>query len=221
MIIVTGHKSGLGKELASVLPDVIGWSLPEVDVRDRTSVLVAAANAPSKIDVLINCAGINRINWFKNVSEREWDDVIDTNLKGIYMTTRALLDKLRNGTIINIVSNASHVPMTCSAAYNASKGGALMLTKSLARELIKTHNITVFAISPNKLKGTGMSRDIESAVMSLRGWTAEQARAYQLASLPSGEETDPKELAEYVAYLLATKQRHKHLAGCEIAFGGP
>jgi hypothetical protein len=53
----------------------------------------------------------------------------------------------------------------------------------------------------------------------LRGWTKEQARAYQLSALPAGEETDPAVLAEFIAFLLSTKARHKYLAGVDIPYG--
>jgi NAD(P)-dependent dehydrogenase (short-subunit alcohol dehydrogenase family) len=123
------------------------------------------------------------------------------------------------GTILNIVSNASHMPMTTSLAYNASKGAAHIMTLQMARELSKAHGITVFGISPNKLRGTEMSKDIEDQVVALRGWTPEYAKQYQLASLLAGEETDPDALAEFVAFLLSSKQRHKYLTGCILPYG--
>jgi hypothetical protein len=64
-----------------------------------------------------------------------------------------------------------------------------------------------------------MSEYIDAKVMELRGWTREQARAYQLASLPAGEETDTNTLAEFIAFLLSNKKRHKYLAGCDIQYG--
>jgi NAD(P)-dependent dehydrogenase (short-subunit alcohol dehydrogenase family) len=221
-IVITGHKSGLGRWIAQELEaagnEIIGWSLPDVDVRSKNSVYEASRKI-DRLDILINCAGVNSIEYLPLMLEDEWDRVMDTNAKGIFLTSQALAYKLRGGTILNIVSNASHVPMTASAAYNASKGAASILTKQLSRELIKTHDITVFAISPNKLSGTGMTEDIDEAVCRLRGWTREQARAYQLASLPAGEETDPQTLAEFITFLLSTKQRHKYLAGCDIPYG--
>ena len=107
--------------------------------------------------------------------------------------------------------------MRCSAAYNASKGAALILTKQLARELAP--DITVFSVSPNKLAGTGMSNSIDEQVVKTRGWTIEQAQEYQLKGLLTGEETDVETCAEFIAYLLSTKQRHKYLAGCDIPYG--
>lgn len=237
--VITGASSGLGAALKFSLeytpfeqhsnPDrsapwrgnVYDWSKPGVDVRDRVSIIHASEALPDKVDVLINCAGINGIAYWPDLKEAEWDNIMMTNVKSIYLCTQVLLERLQGGTIVNIVSNASHVPMTSSAAYNASKGAAAILTKQMARELKKTHDITVFAISPNKLKGTGMSHYIEQQVMALRGWTKEQADVYQLAALPAGHETEPKIVAELIAFLLSSKERHSYLAGCDLMLGGP
>jgi NAD(P)-dependent dehydrogenase (short-subunit alcohol dehydrogenase family) len=174
-----------------------------------------------KLDCLINCAGVNIIDWLENFTEPEWDKVMGVNAKGIYMMSRACLSMLKEskGTILNIVSNASHMPMTCSLAYNASKGAAHIMTQQLARELTKLHDITVFGISPNKLAGTGMSKDIDDQVVRTRDWTAAYAREYQLNGLLTHEETPPLAVAEFIAYLLSTKERHKYLTGCVIPYG--
>jgi len=224
--VVTGGSSGLGRLIIEKLErsgwNCIDWSREKgVDVTSSVEIESALLGLLNnlQIDLLVNCAGVNRINYLPDVIEDEFDFVITTNVKSIFLCTQALLEKLRGGAVINIVSNASHIPMTSSLAYNASKGAAAIMTKQLARELKKTHDITVFAISPNKLKGTGMSGYIDSRVQELRGWTAEQARAYQLAALPAGEETDPVQISELIAYLVSSKERHKYLNGCDIPYG--
>jgi NAD(P)-dependent dehydrogenase (short-subunit alcohol dehydrogenase family) len=217
--LVTGAASGLGKAIAMELKATgyAVWSFDAVhgyDVRDPN-----IEQIPQPLDLLVNCAGINRINWLENVTDKDWDDMMDINTKGIFKMTQLCAPLLleTKGTILNIVSNAAHMPMRCSAAYNASKGAALILTKQLARELAP--DITVFSVSPNKLSGTGMSRSIDEQVVQTRGWTLKQAQDYQLAGLLTGEETDPHTCAEFIAFLLSTKQRHKFLAGCDIPYG--
>lgn len=228
--VVTGGSSGLGQAIMQQMlfsqsfTHIVNWSLDSlVDVRyehvikHETSKMLAQFEG--KIDVLVQCAGVNHIEYVPKLEVDEWDRVMDTNARGLWLVTKHLAEALRGGTICNIVSNASHMPMTASAAYNASKGAAAILTKQLSRELIKTHGITVFAVSPNKLSGTEMSDYIDEQVMAQRGWTKEQARAYQLASLPAGEETDKNTLAEFIVFLLSTKERHKYLAGCDLQYG--
>ncbi len=225
--VITGGSGGLGslimdELLQSGFEYCFNWSRPAVDLRSFAQVQAAEARLPEgTINVLVNCAGVNAIKFLPEVTPELWDDVMAVNARAIFYTAQVLLERLRGGTILNIVSNAAHMPMTSSLVYNASKAAALMATKQMARELKKTHDITVFSISPNKLAGTGMSDYIDQRVCELRGWSREEAQAYQLAALPAGEETDPAVLAEFIAFLLAKKRRHKYLVGCDIPYGGP
>jgi sorbitol-6-phosphate 2-dehydrogenase len=226
--IVTGGSSGLGKAIINELwksnqgwKNIINWSNDVgVDVSSKASIEEAVSKLNcGPVDVLINCAGVNLIEFIPKLKEEDFDYVMGTNAKGIFITSQALLEHLKGGTILNIVSNASHMPMTSSLAYNMSKAAAEMATKQMSRELIKTHSVTVMGISPNKLKNTGMSDYIDKKVQELRGWTAEEARNYQLQSLPAGKETDPETLAEFIAFLLSSKERHRYFAGCIIPYG--
>ena len=220
-ILITGTGKGLGKAMKEELEkqghSIIDYNLEDGNDVRTTKDLIMWEN----IDVLINNAGVNLIDWLENFEEDMWDKVMDTNAKGIYMMTKACLPSLirRKGTILNIVSNAAHMPMTCSLAYNASKGAAHIMTLQLARELTKKHGITVFGIAPNKLSGTGMSDSIDEQVVKTRGWTKEYAQQYQLNGLLTGEETPPQRLAEFVAFLLQSKEHHKYLTGCILPYG--
>lgn len=222
-ILVTGGRHGLGKCIVDALRNE-GHHVRVYDIEDGLDV----SNPDQEllldiggIDVLINNAGVNMIDMLEDVTDQLWDSVMDTNAKGIMKMSQACLPMLieTKGTIVNIVSNAAHMPMTSSIAYNASKGAALIMTKQMARELTRRHGITVFSISPNKLKGTRMSDSIDEQVVRTRGWTMEEAQKYQLAGLLAGEETDPKQVAEFLAFLLQDKEHHKFLTGCDIPYG--
>jgi len=220
-ILITGSSSGLGAALTKILTSQ-GHEVAEYD-RDIGADVRRPEDCymfiPEELDVLINCAGVNKIGWLGDVAESDWNAVMDTNCKGIFKMTQFCLPRLKasSGTVLNIVSNAANMPMRCSAAYNASKGAALILTKQLARELAP--DITVFSVSPNKLAGTGMSDDIDNQVVETRGWTMEEAQKYQLAGLLTGEETPVELLAEFIAYLLQDKLHHKYLTGCDMQYG--
>lgn len=219
-ILITGSGEGLGKAMKFEL-EKQGHRVYGFDIKDGNDIRNPEGSVIPEIDVLINNAGVNIINWLEEFEESDWDKVMDTNAKGIYMMTRACLPALikNKGTVVNIVSNAAHMPMTCSLAYNASKGAAHIMTLQLARELTKKHGITVFGIAPNKLSNTGMSDDIDNQVVATRGWTKEYAQKYQLNGLLTGEETPPERLAEFVSFLLQSKQHHKYLTGCIIPYG--
>lgn len=253
-IVITGHTSGLGHALLQTFL-AMGWRVvgiadseeppegsPPANVEggqffhlsydlcftepDEIGQWLELEMGITRIDALINCAGINHLTTFESLRGGDWERVMDLNAKAIWQLTQGLLPYLtersdtgERGTVLNIVSNAAHVPMTHSLVYNASKAAALMITHQMARELFKTHGLTVFAISPNKLAGTGMSRYIEESVPALRGWTAEEAAEYQRAALPIGEETSPLALAEFIGFLLSTKERHRYLHGCNIPYG--
>jgi len=219
-ILVTGSSNGLGEAIVKALR-ANGHNVIEYDIDRGLDVLDPHLDGIHDLDVLINNAGVNGIDMLENLQEELWDKVVNTNAKGIFKMSQACLPMLikSKGTIVNIVSNAAHMPMTSSLAYNASKGAALIMTKQMARELTRRFGITVFSVSPNKLKGTNMSNAIDAEVVRTRGWTMEEAQKYQLAGLLAGEETDPVVLADFIAYLLKDKRNHKYLTGCDLQYG--
>ena len=230
-ILITGGSEplSLGSMIAYEMHNYIDEAIvltpsqAELDVSDTNSIsnyVDKLSEGDDRFDILVYSAGVNDIDWFDQFEMSRWDRLMNTNARGIMDLTQQMLPFFQAGaTICNIISNASHVPMTNSAAYNASKGAAHILTKAMARELKATHQLTVFGVSPNKLAGTNMSKYIDERVPELRGWSPEEARQYQLNALPAGEETDPHALAEFIAFLLSTKSRHKYLNGCVIPYG--
>lgn len=227
-VLVTGSASGLGSAIVNELRSFGDYfSIIEYDVKNSLGEDVefpeesALLEACGSLDILINCAAVNRIGWLEDFTDYEWDMVMDTNAKGIFKMSQACLPMLikSKGTILNIVSNAAHMPMTCSLAYNASKAAAHIMTLQLARELTKKYDITVFGVAPNKLSGTEMSKSIDQQVCQTRGWTMEYAKEYQLNGLLTGHETPVERVAEFIGFLLSDKKRHEYLSGCILPYG--
>lgn len=221
--IVTGSEGALGSLIAGQLA-ASGYqvSIPpkkSLNLTNRKDIERFAQSGNQKIDVLVNCAGLASISWMSELSEGEWDEVFDVNVKGPFLLTQALLPRLAGGTVVNITSRAARVPMRCSAAYNASKAALEMLTRQMGRELYRTHQIVVFGVAPNKLAGTPMSQWVDQKVCAVRGWSPEFAAKYEKQSRLVDEETPPVLVADFIAYLLSTRERHLYLNGCILNYG--
>lgn len=128
----------------------------EVVSADVSSAEGAAATIDSaiklfgKIDVLVNNAGITRDNLIMRMSEDDWDAVLSTNLKGAFLTSKAVVRPMlrqRSGRIINITSVVGRMGNAGQANYAAAKAGLIGLTKTLAKE-VGSRGITVNAVAP-------------------------------------------------------------------------
>lgn len=191
IVVVTGSSRGLGKEIALVfsraganvvlasrnleqlnrVADEIraegGSALPlVVDVTDRDSVedlVDRACEEFGRIDILINNAGVIYRAPAAELSEEQWDETVNINLKGTFLCSQAAGKKMienRSGKIINIASDKAFVGFPGRAAYCASKGGIVMLTRALAVEWAP-YNVQVNAVAPTYVE-TEMTRDVLS-----------------------------------------------------------
>lgn len=121
---------------------------------DCDRLMDAAVSRFSRIDILVNNAGITRDNLILRMSEKEWDTVINVNLKGVFNCTKAAsrtMLRQRSGRIVNIASVVGQMGNAGQANYSASKGGVIALTKTCAREFA-SRNINVNAIAPGFIR---------------------------------------------------------------------
>lgn len=114
-----------------------------------------------RIDVLINNAAISQIKPFADIEENDWDNMIETNLKSVYLATKAVIHNMiqnKSGTIINISSIWGLKGASCEVHYSAAKAGIIGMTKALAKEMALS-NITVNAIAPGIIE-TDMNTEL-------------------------------------------------------------
>src|SRR6266704_4916979 len=165
-----------------------------VDVADHAAVQKSGAQILQdfgKIDILINNAGMTRDALAMRMSLEDWDSVINTNLRGAFSFTQAILRamiKQRSGRIINISSVIGLMGNAGQTNYAASKAGLIGLTKSLARELA-SRNITVNAVAPGFITTdmtAGLSDEIKKTLQS---------------RIPLGKTGTPEDIASAVAFL--------------------
>lgn len=217
--VVTGATAGIGKGIALKLAQegakvvVVGRNLERgrqvvqeiekaggagvffpVDVANTEEVdlfLKKVLDDHEKIDILVNNAGITRDALLMRMTEEQWDDVIDTNLKSAYNTCRAVIRpmmKARSGKIINISSVVGLTGNSGQAHYAASKAGLIGLSKSLARE-VASRNICVNCVAPGFIE-TAMTDALNDA-----------QKEVVLQAIPMNRIGGVEEIAEAVLFL--------------------
>ena len=138
----------------------------DISKRDEVKKLIEfTLNKYQNIDVLINNAGIARLHLFTDVTEEEWDEIMNTNLKSAFFTTQEVLPNMihnKKGCIINISSIWGLVGASCEAVYSASKAGIDGLTKALAKELGPS-GIRVNGIAPGIID-TEMNSNLDEKI---------------------------------------------------------
>jgi 3-oxoacyl-[acyl-carrier protein] reductase len=146
----------------------LGITAVSCDVRKDAEVgrLIETAAATGRIDIVVNNAGIGLVKQIPDVSEYEWDRVLDINFKSVFLTARHAIPVMREGgggSITNVSSNAGLLPRAHDPVYSTSKGAMIALTKSLALCHAKDR-IRVNAVCPGPVGDTGMmNADLRAA----------------------------------------------------------
>ena len=172
-----------------------------VDVADAASVSAAAETILSecgKVDILVNNAGVTRDGLLMRLSEADWDTVLNTNLRGAFLITKAFsraMLKARTGRIINIASVVGLMGNAGQCNYSASKAGLIGFTKSAAREFA-SRGLTVNAIAPGFVE-TDMTAELKP-----------EMREALLKQIPLGTLGQGEDIAQAALYLAAASGRY-------------
>lgn len=223
-VLVTGGGSGIGRAIArrvaeegatvavndideeaaaetvSLIEKAGGTATTAVaDVTDLDAVEAMVEEVATEwgLDVLVNNAGWDRIEWFLDQDPAVWDDIIDLNLKGHIYCARAVAEQFVEtdtaGTIVTISSDAARVGSSGEAVYAGAKGGVISFTKTLARELARNDvNCNVVAPGPTDTPLTQAMRETDLGETILGGMTDQ---------VPLGRMADPEDIAGVVAFL--------------------
>lgn len=198
-----------GKELVSTIGALAHfYRLNVADESEVNTTVDEIFNGFGRIDVLVNNAGITNDKLLIRMSKEDWDRVLEVNLTGSFLMTRAVVKymiKQRYGRIINMASVVGLMGNFGQANYAASKAGIIALTKSCAKEFAR-RNILVNAIAPGFIK-TRMTEVIP-----------EDIKENYLKQIPAGRFGEPEDVAHLVAFL--SSDNASYITGQTICLDG-
>lgn len=196
------------KEVGSLDTKIYGFKADASSFEDAQATIDEAIKNMGGVDILVNNAGITRDNLLLRMSEKEFDDVININLKSVFNYTKAVLKPMiqqKYGRIINIASVVGMIGNAGQANYAASKAGVIGFTKSTARE-VASRGITVNAVAPGFIE-TNMTAKLN-----------DKQREALLNNIPTKRLGTPEDIAKVVGFL--SSEEAAYITGQVIAVDG-
>lgn len=194
-----GAAETLTKELEALEVRVLAKQCDVANTESAAEMVKEVKEQFGRIDFLVNNAGITRDNLILRMKETDWDEVVDTNLKGAWnfakAALRVMLRQEEGGSILNITSISGRVGMAGQSNYSASKAGMIGLTKALARE-VASRKVTVNALALG-LIATDMSGALD-----------ETYRTKLIEQIPLGRFGEADEVARIACFLLSDDSRY-------------
>jgi 3-oxoacyl-[acyl-carrier protein] reductase len=196
------------REVGSLDTKIIGFKADATSLEEAQRTVDAAIEKLGGVDILVNNAGITRDNLLLRMSEKEWDDVINVNLKSVFNYTKAVLKHMVNqryGRIVNIASVVGLIGNAGQANYAASKSGIIGFSKSIARE-VASRNVTVNCVAPGFIE-TDMTKSLN-----------EKQRELLSQNIPMKRMGKPEDIARVVGFLCSPDA--DYITGQVIAVDG-
>ncbi|NWF90302.1 MAG: 3-oxoacyl-[acyl-carrier-protein] reductase [Ignavibacteriaceae bacterium] len=196
------------KEVGTLDTKIYAFKADASSFEDAQATIEEAIKDLGGVDILVNNAGITRDNLLLRMTEKEFDDVIDINLKSVFNYTKAVLKPMiqqRYGRIINIASVVGLIGNAGQANYAASKAGVIGFTKSTARE-VASRGITVNAVAPGFIE-TDMTAKLN-----------EKQREALINTIPMSRLGTPEDVAKVVGFL--SSDEAAYITGQVIAVDG-
>jgi len=214
-VAVTSREKQRAEEAAASIAEAtgaktLGLQAEVTDASQVEAMVQAVEDAFGQLDVLVNNAGVNARKPIEEYDEETWEKIVGTNLKGPYLCCKAVAPRMKKrqfGRIINVASILGQVALPGRVGYCASKGGVLMLTKTLALELAPS-GVTVNALSPGPF-ATEMNKPVLENP---------ETNKYFVDRLPLGRWGDPEEIGGAVVFLASDAS--SFMTGSELTIDG-
>ncbi len=187
---------------------IYGFKADATSLEQAQATIDAAVEKLGGVDILVNNAGITRDNLLLRMSEKDFDDVISTNLKSVFNYTKAVIKPMihqKYGKIVNIASVVGLIGNPGQANYSASKAGVIGFTKSMARELA-SRNINVNAVAPGFIE-THMTAKLD-----------DKQKEQLLSNVPIRRMGKPEDVARVISFLCSSDA--DYITGQVIAIDG-
>jgi dihydroanticapsin dehydrogenase len=238
--LVTGGNSGIGRSISELfaregakvmIGDIQGGKVAQsiqsqggtarylkCDVRSSSEVQKLVASCVEEfgsIDLVVNDAGVEQNRSVLDTTEEEWDKIVDTNLKGVFLVSKYAFPHLiksgENGAMVNVASQLGLVALPGRSAYCASKAGVILLTKVLALEYAK-YGVRVNCVCPGPIQTPMLER-----THNLDADPEESSRSI-LSRVPRGRVGKPQDIAETVLFL--SSKRAGYITGEYVLVDG-